>query len=120
MASSESLFGANANGATCLHPFCSKRPTYGVVEADGARTAQFCAPHAKTGMVNVSKRRCAEPGCPKHPSFTLKGDKSLCYCVDHATDGMVRERASFCRRPRAFVISPISLAALPAMVGSVA
>lgn len=93
MASSDSPFGAN--GMTCLHSSCSKRPTYGFVEADGTRTAQFCAPHAKPGMVNVSKRRCAQPGCLKHPSFSMKGDKTVCYCVDHSTDGMVRETSFF-------------------------
>lgn len=84
--SSEGVFGVNGR---CGHLDCTKRPTYGLVGTDGERRAQFCAPHAKPGMVNVSKRRCAVAGCPRHPSFARKGDKTSCFCAEHATEGMV-------------------------------
>lgn len=73
----------------CGHLGCSKRPTYGIEDSAGGRRAQFCAPHAKPGMVNVSRRRCAHVGCMRHPSFAIKGNKSLLFCLQHSTDEMV-------------------------------
>ena len=84
---------ATAAAMVCLHPGCSRKPTYGVIEPDGTRNVQYCAPHSsgRIGMVNVAKRKwCAVSGCRKHPSFCMKGDKALSYCHDHASDGMVR------------------------------
>lgn len=96
----QSPVGANGGDSStgevatvCLHPGCSRRPTYGVIEPDGTRNTQYCAPHSsgRPGMVNVAKRKwCAVSGCRKHPSFCMKGDKSTSYCHDHATKGMVR------------------------------
>lgn len=73
----------------CGHLGCSKRPTYGIEDSAGSKRAQFCAPHAKPGMVNVSRRRCAHVGCMRHPSFAIKGNKSLLFCLQHSTDEMV-------------------------------
>ena len=40
----------------CAHPGCLKQPSYG---AEETKMAELCAGHAKDGMVDVIKKRCA-------------------------------------------------------------
>lgn len=63
----------------------AKRPTYGV---EGTKTAQFCAQHIKGGMVDVSKKRCAEQVCTKRPTFGVEGTKAELLCAHHCEKGM--------------------------------
>lgn len=40
-------------------------------DVEGIKTAEFCAPHAEEEMVNVCKKRCAQPGCDTSASYGL-------------------------------------------------
>lgn len=55
----------------------------------GSKKREFCAPHAKGGMVDVYNKRCGYPGCTKGPSYGVAGSKKREFCAQHATDGMV-------------------------------
>ncbi|CAN0145047.1 unnamed protein product, partial [Ascophyllum nodosum] len=61
-------------------------PSFGVT---GTKTAEYCAPHAPDGMVDVCSRKCRTEGCGKIPSFGVAGSKTAEYCAQHAPDGMV-------------------------------
>lgn len=39
---------------------------------EGAKTAEFCAGHAKEDMVDIGNRRCGHPGCNKQPTYDVK------------------------------------------------
>lgn len=51
--------------------------------------AEFCAEHAEGGMVDLKKKRCAHPDCPKIPSYGVDSSKKGEYCAAHALAGMV-------------------------------
>lgn len=70
----------------CAHPGCTKQPKYGVA---GSKKREYCAPHAKGGMVDVYNKRCGFPGCTKGPSYGVAGSKKREFCAQHATEGMV-------------------------------
>lgn len=55
----------------------------------GSKKREFCAPHAKGGMVDVYNKRCGFPGCTKGPSYGVAGSKKREFCAQHATEGMV-------------------------------
>ncbi len=40
-------------------------------------------------MVDVANRRCETPGCNRHPSYAMKGDRIRRFCSDHKTDTMI-------------------------------
>ena len=42
-------------------------------------------------------RRCRTEGCGKIPSFGVAGTKTVEYCLQHATDGMVDVKSRKCR-----------------------
>ena len=71
----------------CVIESCGKRSTWGPIV--GARaSARFCGPHGKAhgGCVDVSHRRCKEPGCKSlSPSFGPVGGvrKDATHCSDH-------------------------------------
>ncbi|CAN0344470.1 unnamed protein product, partial [Ectocarpus sp. 12 AP-2014] len=71
---------------TCKQHGCNKVGSFGV---QGTRTAEYCATHAKDGMLNVISKRCDHPGCSKHPSYGRKGSKKAEFCVAHASKDMV-------------------------------
>lgn len=56
----------------CAHLGCSKLPSFDV---EGTRKREFCAGHAKRGMVDVSSKKCAHLGCSKGLSFGGAGTK---------------------------------------------
>ena len=49
----------------CGRDGCTKHSSYGKV----GRKAEFCAKHAREGMVNVVSKRCGHHGCTKQPSY---------------------------------------------------
>ncbi|CAM9254401.1 unnamed protein product [Pylaiella littoralis] len=81
---------------TCKMSTCSKVGSFGV---EGTRTAEFCATHAKEGMINVISKRCDNHGCSKHPSYGVAGSKKAEFCVAHALQGMVDVCSKRCGHP---------------------
>lgn len=61
----------------CPKENCGKEPSFG---KPGSRTAQFCALHAESGMVNVRGKRCEYPGCNTRPAFGVAFTKKVCCC----------------------------------------
>eukprot|EP00752_Nemacystus_decipiens_P016879 g15111.t1 len=101
--------GGNANGATvetsrstpagtivrsqrarmCGHPGCTTRPSFGV--EGGSKKAEFCAQHAKAGMLDVVHKR---------PSYGVEGSsKKAELCAQHAKAGMVDVVGKRCGHP---------------------
>ena len=80
----------------CGHPGCNKHPLFGVV---GSKTAEFCSPHAKEGMMNVVHQRCDHPDCGKRPLYGVDGSKTAEFCSPHAKEGMVNVVSKRCGHP---------------------
>ena len=40
-------------------------------------------------MIDVKSKTCNYPGCEKHPSCNIEGEKEALYCVKHKLDGMI-------------------------------
>jgi len=69
----------------CGQAGCSKIPSFGVP----GRKREFCARHAKDGMVSLTARnKCGEKGCSTIPSFGEAGTKKREFCAKHAKQGM--------------------------------
>ena len=47
----------------------------------GTKTAQYCAQHAKNGMIYVKRSKCRTKGCGKGPSFGVAGTRTAEYCA---------------------------------------
>lgn len=75
-----------ASKKRCAYLVCAKWPSFGV---ERSKTAVFCAPHAKQGMVNVINKRCVHPGCNKHRTRTSEGSNMREFRAGQAEDGMV-------------------------------
>lgn len=75
----------------CAGQGCTKFSSYGFAEV---KTAQFCAQHAKDGM--VEEKICAHEGCDKKASFGVAGGKTAQFCCQHAQDGMVKVSSKKC------------------------
>ena len=63
----------------------------------GTETAEYCAQHAKNGMVNVQSRNCKTEGCGTRPLFGVAGARTAEYCAQHAKYGMVDVQNRKCR-----------------------
>ncbi len=77
----------------CCHRGCVKRPSYG---AYGSTRAEFCAQHAKDGMIDVRSKRCGHRGCITRPSYGVNGTTKAQFCARHAEEGMVNVRSKRC------------------------
>lgn len=75
---------------------CAKVPSFGV---PGKSKREYCARHAKAGMINVITRKCGEVGCLKQASYGVAGTKRRDFCVLHATPGMVNVHWNRCSEP---------------------
>ena len=69
-------------------------PTRGVIKdglhgMDGSNKAEYCAPHAKEGMINLQSKRCSAEGCTTKASFGTDGTKKPEFCATHAKEGRV-------------------------------
>ena len=87
------------NRRKCAHPGCKKRPSFGVA---GTKKIEFCAGHAREGMVNlknINREKCAHPGCTKQPSFGVAGTKKREFCAGHAREGMTNVVSKKCAQP---------------------
>lgn len=51
--------------------------------------AAFCSNHKREGMVDVTTKRCQEPGCTKRAVCGQPGERPT-FCVEHRKDDMVR------------------------------
>lgn len=69
----------------CGYPSCTKYPLYGV---EGTKKAEYCARHARDGLVSVVGKRCAHGGCSKHPSYGFEERRIKEFCAPHAKEGM--------------------------------
>ncbi|CAM9540904.1 unnamed protein product, partial [Ascophyllum nodosum] len=63
----------------------------------GTTTREYCAQHAKEGMVDICSRKFRTKGCGKVPSFGVAGTKMRKYCAQHAPDGVVNVCIKMCR-----------------------
>ena len=50
---------------------------------------EFCAGHARDGMVDLKSTKCAQRGCTKIPSLGVPGTRQREFCRENARDGMV-------------------------------
>ena len=50
----------------------------------GTKTTEYCAQHARGGMVDVWSRKCKTEGCSKKPSFGVAATKMVEHCAQHA------------------------------------
>ncbi|CAM9721608.1 unnamed protein product [Ectocarpus fasciculatus] len=66
---------------SCKEHGCTKQPSFG---KEGSKKRQFCAQHAKQGMVSLVSRRCGHPGCMKQSSFGKGGSQKREFCSLHA------------------------------------
>lgn len=76
--------------STSVHQYaatstCTGTPTHGT---PGARKMEFCATHARDGMVPKFDRKCRHPACCKSSSYGVEGSRGE-YCATHAKDGMI-------------------------------
>lgn len=70
------------NGRRLLQDLC-----YGL---EGTKRPEYCAEHAKDGMINVLSRRCTNPSCNTIASFGVNDDRRIPeFCAKHAKAGMV-------------------------------
>jgi hypothetical protein len=83
---------------------CPTRATYGI---PGGKP-EYCKPHScnKTGVENLTSKRCEHPGCPLTPSFNIPDIKSGKYCGDHKLTGMVNVLAKGCEYPGCPITNP--------------
>ena len=58
---------------------------------------EYCAQHAREGMVDVKSKKCRSASCGKVPSFGVAGTKAGEYCAQHALEEMVDVRTKKCR-----------------------
>ena len=58
---------------------------------------EYCAQHAREGMVDVKSKKCRTASCGKVPSFGVAGTKTAEYCAQHAPEGMVNVKNRKCR-----------------------
>ncbi|CAM9558247.1 unnamed protein product [Sphacelaria rigidula] len=70
----------------CGEVGCSTRPSYGVA---GSGKVEFCATHARAGMVSVRNKRCGEVGYSTWPSYGVAGSGKARFCDTHARAGIV-------------------------------
>ena len=70
----------------CAQPSCGKGPSFG---AEGTKKVEFCAGHARDGMVDLKSTKCAQRGCTKIPSLGVPGTRQREFCRENARDGMV-------------------------------
>lgn len=72
----------------CSHSGCKTIPYFGMV---GSKKQEFCARHAKPGMIDVIHKRCDHQGCNTRPHFGMAGGKAE-FCRRHAKQSMVNVR----------------------------
>ncbi|CAM9642673.1 unnamed protein product [Ectocarpus sp. 6 AP-2014] len=77
----------------CLHPGCSKRPTYGV---EASRKRECCSQHARPWMVNIDLTRCAKDNCETRATFGEPGSGRRQFCSKHAPKGMLNLERKKC------------------------
>ena len=58
---------------------------------------EYCAQHAREGMVDVKSKKCRTASCGKVPYFGVAGTKTGEYCAQHALEGMVDIKSKKCR-----------------------
>lgn len=63
----------------CVCDLCGKGAVFG---NPGDKKATRCATHAEGTMTDITSKRCAEPGCEKHPCFGPAGGSST-HCGPH-------------------------------------
>lgn len=83
----------NVRKHKCNHPTCTTSPVFGVA---GTRKAEFCAPHAKEGMVPVSGKKCSGADCTKQLVYGLMGTTKAIVCVQHREGGLVNVVSKRC------------------------
>ena len=68
----------------CKTKGCGKQSSFGLAET---KTVEYCAQHAKSGIVDVKNRQCRTEGCSKQPLFGVAGARTAEYCAKHANNG---------------------------------
>lgn len=68
----------------------SSSSTTAAAASGGAERAEFCARHAKEGMVDVRNKTCAHRGCDQAPTYCVEGKSRAEFCARHSEFGMVR------------------------------
>ncbi|CAM9869050.1 unnamed protein product [Sphacelaria rigidula] len=76
----------------CGKEGCFKRSSFGA--AGGKK--EFCATHARAGMVDVQYKQCGKEGCSRRPSFGAAGGKKAEFCATHSRADMVDVRSKRC------------------------
>ena len=75
---------------------CTNQTSYGV---GGSKKPEFCAKHAKEGMIDVIRKKCCHPGCTTVASYGFGGKKKPEFCSKHAKEGMVNVVSKRCSHP---------------------
>ena len=68
----------NVFKTNCKIEGCRKRPSFGVA---GTTKREYCAQHAKDGVINVNIRPCRTEGCRNQLSFGVVGTKTREYLL---------------------------------------
>lgn len=89
----------NAWKRRCADGDCQLAASFGRL----GKQAIYCSAHKDTGMVNVTHRRCDEPGCVHQPSFNIEGEKKALFCQAHKKEGMVNVCSPRCASPSCVV-----------------
>ncbi|CAM9750787.1 unnamed protein product [Ascophyllum nodosum] len=76
----------NVQSRKCKTEGCDTRPSFGVA---GTKTVQYCAQHAKNGMVDFKSRKCRTEGCGKQATSRVASARTVEYCAQHASGGMI-------------------------------
>ncbi|CAN0041340.1 unnamed protein product [Sphacelaria rigidula] len=61
-----------------------------------SRKAEFCAKHAREGMIQVVNKVCGNAGCSTRPSYGVVGSRKAEFCAKHAKQGMVNVVTKVC------------------------
>ena len=85
----------NANSKQCSAEGCTKRPSYGLLDAaKGKVIATVCAKHKTGDMEEPFKKTCTVDGCEVTASFGV--DNARTHCAEHKTDDMACFTVSLC------------------------